>query len=340
MLDLASRRQVIGNFSLDHERILGDHMQSLLMDERFLSLDSQEKNRILTSLSYIKATDQQTIEKLINEEDLVNLKEVVEHEGTINDTLWDQIQTIDITQIQSRVEHFSEESEFESQFNGLLDAPSWNDTSIFALPEVNSQVIKTELLDELERSDSKSVDSLSQYLDALNKKYEKEEYIQEGVEELKLREKSKGILPKDTYVDFIIGYAQGEHSVLNLSPNFGYNFTADFSAGIGITFQHTFDKQAYTSSVLGYKVFGKYEFLKKRLFAIVENVFLIPNISYFNPPEGIETFEFTTLIGGGYALNIFKQKVLTISLHYNFNDEMPAPALSSPWLMRFGIDIF
>jgi hypothetical protein len=337
--------------AFDYKQAANLSVRDLLQHDQFQLLSSTQKNKVLQSVDHLSTIDADQLEHVLKEPGYEDLKTWLNSKQVINDSVIAMLETINVSEIESKIQQFDEKEELQQRLSDLIDTDYWPDSTLATLPMLNSQVLKTELLKELEKAGDDHMDSLKQYQSILeklkaNQKKAKKQIEQaqetEVVEEMRLRaeDQTKGFLPQNTYIDFIVGYAQGEHSVLNLAPNFGINLTSNFSAGLGVTFQHTFDKHAPVSSLLGYKVFGKFEFLQKRLFLTAENVFLFPGLSYIHSEGRTETLEFTTLIGGGYALEVLKAKVLTISMHYNFNDKMPAPALSSPWLMRLGIDIF
>jgi hypothetical protein len=315
--------------------------RQILQNTDFQQLSNQEKNQLIKTVNELKSLDRISLQTYLKKGENEQLRKIFNNKESEDNSVIESLKSIDINRIKEDISAFkSGDIQGLNTISGQRDINQMFRTEINDLPQLSNDILKQELLNSIAEESKQYKDSLEQYTKYLEKVKEYEDKEVPEFEEVQLQEKEQGVLPGNTYIDFIVGYVQGEYSVLNLSPNFGCKFNSYFSAGLGVTFQHTFDDKAYISSVLGYKIFGKYEFFQKRLFLTVENVFLIPGISYFNPPEGAGQFEFTTLVGAGYALNIFKQKILTVSVNYNFNDEMSAPALTSPWLMRFGINIF
>ncbi|MCG8307010.1 MAG: hypothetical protein MI975_06420 [Cytophagales bacterium] len=314
--------------------------KALLRDHRFSKLNRAEKNELIGSLNTLRSADKRSLDRLMMHGDYHDLEQVLGKGDVLNDSSFHRLRNFNFDQLKADLDRVGKEDVFTQKLLGQSDIQNWQHGGMSALPQLNGQVMKSEILNAIESSEIKANDSLSQYSGYIKAARNGEAGFEGGVEELKLKESAGGVLPNNTYVDIILGYSRGVHSVLNLSPNIGYEFIPDLSGGLGITFQHTFDKDALINSVIGYKLFGKYEMFGKRLFLLAESVFLIPELSYIHVEEEVKTFESTILVGAGYALNVFRQKVLSLSLHHNFNDRMPAPALSSPWLMRFGINLF
>src|SRR5690606_16595858 len=137
-----------------------------------------------------------------------------------------------------------------------------------------------------------------------------------------------------------IGILRNDFTVLNVSPNLGYNVTKNISFGLGLSLQHTGDKNALVVTAIDYKIFGRYEFLKNRCFVQSEYITLIPGMSYLKVKEGDYDFNDTVLLGGGMSLHLKGKKALSFAILYNLNDNIGTPAYESKVITRLGIKLF
>lgn len=171
-----------------------------------------------------------------------------------------------------------------------------------------------------------------------NKTQVKEQIISESENLKKVTIKDrKNPLPNNLLFENFIGVTRGADMNLSLGTQVGKKINKNLALGLGLTFQHTEDKTAQVSTILGYKAFGRYTMLGDKFAVLLENISLLPDISYLKVNENYNYFENTTLLGAAYRIKLLGNIGFSISVLYNFNDKISAPALDAPWLTRFGI---
>ncbi|MEN7550542.1 hypothetical protein AAG747_21660 [Rapidithrix thailandica] len=161
-----------------------------------------------------------------------------------------------------------------------------------------------------------------------------------GYKEFVLKKKQLLSLPDKTFFDLIGGISTGEKLSFHLSPHFGWKAGKRFSLGGGFTLQYTGDKSAPVSLVFGLKTLAKYALKPDRFYLRAETVSLLPEVSYWGEAEeSVKQAGHTALLGATYEVALSKLLSVTMSLLYNVNEDLPAPALQSPLIGRLGLKI-
>lgn len=201
------------------------------------------------------------------------------------------------------------------------------------LGEPSGKVISKEVLEEVD-----STGTYTQYLSELKSAKDKDN---KEVGKIVVKEtEERGLMPRNTYFEGIAGFARGDFSRFNASPNIGFDVTDNLSLGTGLIVENNSNEEAQIQTTLDYKAFAKYECWKDRIFIQSEYVSLIPGMSYLKVREGKYGYQHTLMVGGGFKIKLFKENSITFSMLYNVNKNIQTPTLDVPWLTRLGITVF
>lgn len=144
--------------------------------------------------------------------------------------------------------------------------------------------------------------------------------------------KEKPTFLDKTYFEGIVGYLkEGDLTLLQVSPSFGYHFTSNLSVGAGPSILLRSEDKNWSTS-FGFRSFLKAEFFHQKVYLQLEDDVKPGRIDVertFRTPHSI-------LIGGGGLIPLTKKMAINPSLLYRINnDQSVTPA--SPWVFRLGI---
>ncbi len=150
-----------------------------------------------------------------------------------------------------------------------------------------------------------------------------------------------------TYFGGEFGLMFGSYTFVNISPEMGYMFTKNFSAGGGTIYQYYQNNTSYyqlSTSIYGGKAFAKY-FVWRDLFltSILEVVSLETRYyDYANRyPDTQNRFWFATpMVGIGYMQRFNGKSGIGVSILFNLNNDINSPyyGQASP-MIRIGFSI-
>jgi len=152
-----------------------------------------------------------------------------------------------------------------------------------------------------------------------------QEYINDNAaDSIKVSRDKKFDMSK-VYAGGGLGFQFGNYTFIDISPVFGYRFTSEISAGIGLTYKFYQDNRLadYKTHIYGGSIFGNYAFIKN-FFAHVEfellnldEIKVLPNGTVFSK----ERRDFNYLwVGGGFRQPVGKNSFLVLTILYNVLD--------------------
>jgi hypothetical protein len=226
-----------------------------------------------------------------------------------------------------------------------LDATDANKLTVFSdelsKSDVSKMTLPQDVLSELEPLRGDLVDK--KYL----KVVDSVRVIKLKAERLKLEEnevtqnlksaviKHKPSFFDKSYIDVIIGYAEtGKFKIVQLSPSWGYHFTQYFSVGLGPSVLVQAEEKKKLNTVLGFRYYGKVEFLQRKVYVQVEDSM---NPAAINNLESVRNEKHSFLAGAGVVLPISKKLALNPCILYRVNTDGKSAGGSSPWVIRVGL---
>lgn len=129
-----------------------------------------------------------------------------------------------------------------------------------------------------------------------------------------------------------IGLQFGTMTFINLSPLVGYKITDRLSAGGGpkfIFYKYNDKQNAYSSSMYGGRVFGRYN-LTQSLFAHAE--YEVLNLeTHLMRRENVESI----FVGGGFRQRMGQHSYLLVTVLWNINQTVDSPYINPVIRMEF-----
>ncbi|NUM51420.1 MAG: hypothetical protein HUU48_09905 [Flavobacteriales bacterium] len=137
----------------------------------------------------------------------------------------------------------------------------------------------------------------------------------------KPKEKYKSSFWEKTFVGGNFGLMFGNVTLIDLSPNAGYNITESFSAGLGITYMYFSNRYYnYSTNIFGGRVFARQKILNSFL---LHTEYEILNMDlYNNLDRRVERVNYPRLlIGGGIRQNIGDHSYFMLLILFNVLDD-------------------
>lgn len=191
------------------------------------------------------------------------------------------------------------------------------------LPKLAAQQLPSEYLEKI---DSLKSINLKEQRIALKEKYLSNDHVV-------LNLKEKGKFWDRAYFEGIIGVANPEEKVVQLTPAVGMHLFDNFSVGMGPIIQFYEQKRTAYQSSLGLRQFIKQEFFNRKGYLQAEYI-LNPQVENL---ENLAVDRHAFLVGGGVIVPSSGLFAMNISLLYNLNDQLKEVQNSSPWVFRVGI---
>ena len=191
------------------------------------------------------------------------------------------------------------------------------------LPALAAQQLPSEYLEKI---DSLKAINLKEQRIAVKEKHLSEDHVL-----MNLREKSR--FWDRAYFEGIIGVANLEERVLQLTPALGMHLFDDFSIGMGPVIQLYEQNNTYFQSAIGLRQFIKQEFFKRKGYLQAEYI-MNPRVENL---ENLTVERHSFLVGGGVIVPITGLFAMNIGLLYNLNDTSGDLQNGAPWVFRIGV---
>lgn len=224
----------------------------------------------------------------------------------------------------------NQKTAFDKAFDVDKIIEKYDQEMLNELPPLNSSVIKEKkipLLDSMR----------AQYLKYEKLKF-KEKEITDEYKNAALKKKESFF--KRSFFDGIMGINE-DFKVFNISPAYGLQITERFSSGLGINMGINLEKPS-ENILVGLRSFLRYELLKKKLYAQLEDNSYWPGISYPNWEREMKeaNVKHSISVGGGYMIQFANNKSLNLAFLYQLNNKSLTSDFNAPVVMRLGISMF
>jgi hypothetical protein len=207
-----------------------------------------------------------------------------------------------------------------------LESMKLPDASLGELPPLPAHVMPTKYLKGLD-----SIRNLKLKEDGLRLKEQKVAGAREKIASVTKRDR----IWDKSYLEGVLGFAPGDHMLVQASPTIGYHFMPSLSLGAGPNVLIR-ENQGKILTTVGLKAFFKAEFLKRQGYIQLEDI--MDSYGTGNSESGKRSIfeQHHVYAGGGWLLTLAAPVSLNFSILYGFNSSA-VPHEFSPFVFRVGI---